>query len=196
MALGIDLDREGNVYVAGESDRMIPFFVDEVAESRALVAKFSRGGALLWTRYLPIRSDGYVGASDVTVSPDGALYVAGGRSAGSYDGVLWKLASQPGKVLWTRVIDSGENDNLVSVAVRPGGGEICGVGGIADYASAFIACYTPTGAQLWQQTYPSPAPGIAIALSVALTQDGSTYVTGAVTSAGESGMDLWVAQYR
>jgi outer membrane protein assembly factor BamB len=196
MALGIDLDREGNVYVAGESDRMIPFLVDEVAESRALVAKFSRSGTLLWTRYLPIRSDGYVGASDVAASPDGALYVAGGRSAGSYDGVLWKLVSRSGAVVWKRVIDSGENDTLVSVAVRPGGGEICGVGGIADYTSAFIACYSPAGAQLWQQTYPSPAPGIAIAESVALTQDGSTYVTGAVTSAGAGEIDLWVAQYR
>lgn len=195
-ALGIDLDGSGNVYVAGESDEIAPGF-DYVSHSRSLVAKFSRTGALVWARYLPVGPDGYDGASDVAVGPGDALYVAAGRGAADYDGVLWKLAAQTGAVGWRRIIDSGANDNLVSVAVRPGAGDVCGVGGTDDYASAFVVCYSSEGVRLWQQAAPSHAPGIAIGESLALTADGSTYVTGATTtSAAAAGIDLWVAQYR
>lgn len=184
ISLGIDVDREGDVYLAADVD-----------ERRAVVAKFSRSGARLWARDLLIASDGYVGACDIVAGPDDTLYVAGGRSAGSYDGVLWKLAPLTGEVLWRRVIDSGANDNLAGVATGPGGGEVCAVGGIADYGSAVIACYSPDGVKLWEHVYPSPAPGIAIAESVAFAADGSRYVAGAVTSPGASDLDLWVAKY-
>jgi hypothetical protein len=147
-------DAAGNVIVVGS--------VETTAHARDwLVAKWSRGGKLLWKRQLDGTAHGQDGAKDVAVAADGSIVVVGTLdNAGTNDDGLIVRYSPRGKVLWKRLVDGAEHssDALLAVALdKAGYAYAAGY----DYATArandaLLIRYGPKGHKMWTRRWGDP----------------------------------------
>ena len=126
-AQAVEVDRGGDIYVAGTTRGTLPGqarlggFVD------AFVAKYDAAGTLLWMTQFG--SAGFDMSSGATVDVDGSLYVAGRTekdfpgqtNAGEFDAFVQKYDSS-GRLVWTKQFGSGLADYALSVAVGRDGG--------------------------------------------------------------------------
>ena len=180
-ALGVAVDREGNVYVAGYTGGALP---DQVSGGRddTFLRKYAPGGTELWTRQF-----GYPNSSDaangVAVDVDGNIYVAGstdsspeGRmDAGNRKAFLRKYDSE-GRELWSRL---GETFNVVSSVVVDEEGNVYVAGsteGGKVMGDVLLRKYDSAGEELWTRRFGSPQHDSGN--SVTIDQGGHVYVAG------------------
>ncbi|MFO1155692.1 MAG: SBBP repeat-containing protein [Rhodospirillales bacterium] len=174
FANGVATDRNGNVYIAGETTGS-PF-----------VAKYSPAGAVRWIQQFGTNSFGFL--RDLTTDHDGNVYIA----SCSDPAFIAKLSAQ-GKLRWSREIDgqqcaegiaSDGDSNLYVVGWSMGGIEW-----------AWAAKYSPDGILLWIKGlgwirgYESGATGVAT------DHDGNVYIAGWLRTTSDGDTDGWIAKY-
>jgi hypothetical protein len=179
---GVAIDGRGNVYVAASTE----WTVDR--PSIALLAKYGPAGGLLWTRrWSP--ANAWTSGEDVTVGPDGSVYLVGDVGVEGFEGGAWFLArySPDGRLLWRRSTP-GWRDLLAtgatSVAVGAGMVVIGGYGfGCCSEANdeGFVRAYSLEGDLRWHREVAAPGrlasyhDGVG---DVAVGGKGSVYLTG------------------
>ena len=164
-AVAVAVDGSGNVYVAGE------FYSGDSIIGQ--VVKYSAAGAQQWVGSAIFGFD-YEESSvhDLALDSGGNVYLTGySYKPNEPDGTdyITSRLSPSGANLWTRVYDSGGQDQAYDVAVD-GGGNVFVTG------NAGTVKYDAAGGQQWAR----PSPGAAHAL---ITAGGFVYVTG--TSDGD-----------
>jgi hypothetical protein len=210
--LAIDVDSEGNIYAAGSYGTTADFdpgpgvtsFTSNGSDD-AWVAKYSKGGALVWAKsYGAFSVDNPTG---LVVDSTG-VYVTGFFSgtvnfglgdlvgAGNSDVFVIKLSLTDGSTIWQQRFGSTTVDRGQAIAISGtglyvtgrfqgtvnfGGGDLASAGGDDVFVLRLNAS---DGAHVWSKRFggPSTAPGEDIGLGVASDGTG-VYVTGFVTEA-------------
>ena len=199
-AIGVAVDREGNVYVAGT--------VDE----KHFLSKFDSQGFEWWTIQLGSGVEGT--ATSLAVDGEGNVYVGGwtwgtlhGQAGeGRRDAFLRKLDPE-GLEMWTAQFGSPGDDIAMSVAVdREEDIYVAGVMG----RGAFLRKYDSQGLESWSLDLGSAE--VVTARDVAVDGAGNVYLAGSAlgTLAGQAGhglgdaflskfdpegVDLWTLQF-
>ena len=193
MATSVAVDGEGNVYVAGWTDEVLPGNAT-VRSVSAFLRKYDPAGEERWTRQF--------GSSeremDVSVAVDmvGSIYVAGAMTgAPPGEASEWRLGAflrkydPTGEERWIRQFGSTEGDGAQDVAVnREGNVYVVGWtwGALPGKASAgkqdaFLRKYDSTGEEIWTRQFGSSEwDGAA---SVAVDAAGNIYVAGNTSGA-------------
>ena len=185
-ARGVDVDLEGNVYIAGQVDGALPGQIG-LGFTDAFLQRYDSDGRILWT--VQFGAEGGDFATDLALDGKGSVYVVGwsrgalrGQS-NSISAFIHKFDSD-GQELWARRIDSDgfNRANGVVVDVRgnayvvgwisgasPGQAQIGGTDG-------FLAKYAPDGEMVWTRQFGTPDEDRAEGLGI--DADGSLYVAG------------------
>jgi outer membrane protein assembly factor BamB len=162
-----------------------------------LVRRYGPKGRLVWSRAWSPPKGGEAYGWDVTVAPDGAVYVAGLIGCTGYEagGFFVRKYSPAGVVRWTRFTSGGwcqlERPAEQATGIAVGGGLVAVVGhqmGCCGLAmdDAWVRAYRPDGRLLWVHDFEVPGvnPATDDALrAVAVDGSGSVYVTGYVAMA-------------
>ena len=215
-ALGVAVDAEGNVYVAGTTYGALPGQAG-AGPNDAFLRKYGAAGDEVWTRQFGSRESD--SASGVAVDGEGNVYVAGWTggvlpdqvSAGMEDAFLRKYAPE-GAELWTRQFgypDSSDGADSVAVDVE-GNVYIAGYTdstpeGRMDPAErkALLRKYDSAGGELWSRLFGETFNSVS---SVVVDEQGNVYVTGSTTGrkvVGDAilrkydptGEELWTRQF-
>lgn len=183
-ATGVDVDRDGNVYVVGG----YPYFH---ADSDFVVVKFDPDGNELWaTSY----SEGWIEVpSAVTVDPVGDIVVTGSESGTGATKVLTAKFHPTGELAWARTFQANQLDYGFDIGTDADGGIY--IAGRSGYVFAvdgnvtwfghtpLVLKYSPVGEALWSEAVPDPnVLRIDQALAIAVADDGSSYVGGEMSS--------------
>ena len=168
---GVAIAPDGSIYVAGSSDN-----------SKALLVKFDRNGALLWQRTWA-GAQGEI-AFGVAVSGDGAsVYITGQTlsfGAGFLDAFLVKFDAS-GNLVWQRTWGGPINETGQAVAVAGDGSVyVAGDGNSFFGNDAILLKFAADGTLIWQRDWrggTSPSDDSA-ALGAATAPDGSVYMAG------------------
>ena len=165
MALAIDVDRSGNVYIVGGSQRAYTY------ELKAFVAKFDPLGVLLWDRYLV--TPGLSFAMDVKVDSAGDAYVLGlwNETGGPYSSLLVKMSST-GDLLYAKSLPAIAYGGRLALDPSTGGPLV--IGQRPTYGDGTVMALDPNGAVRWARGTTS-GYGIQIA-GVAADASGNAYV--------------------
>jgi len=115
---------DGSIYVVGSTRSF------GAGDYDVFVAKLNSDGELLW--FKTIGTPSYEEGLDITVAPDGSMYIGGTATLGAF---LAKIDSS-GNLLWLRTVDGGY---VWGVAVMPCGCPII-AGFSAFHRSPFVAC--------------------------------------------------------
>ncbi len=174
-----------------------------------LTIAYSEAGVPLWTN----RYNGPRNYSDnpaaIAVSPGGTVFVTGTSDTGTFNGTYENYAtiaySGAGAPLWTNIYNGPDNkyDHANALAVGTNGDVF--VTGVSSSDSGYdyaTVAYTEAGVPLWTNRYDGPVNGWDYAYSVAVSTDGSVYVTGfsetgtnlydlATIAYSGSGVPLW-----
>lgn len=206
----VNIDKDGNVLLAGEISGPVKFGEVEVAGVGQLdmfVAKLDSSGKLLW-----VRTGGGSGvdrAYAVAADAGGNIYVGGHYSSsdaewsgvrlpliGEYDLFLAKYSAS-GDLLWVKTGGGPGYDYVHGLAVDPSGNVVV-VGAMAGSSALettrfengpgghlFCAKYDPEGALLWARSTSGKAAGSGH--GVATDGRGNIYVGGMNSGVGEFG---------
>jgi hypothetical protein len=150
QSLGVATDGEGNVYISGWSEGSL--VGADAGPVNAFAAKYSAGGALLWTRQLGT-PEGTVSRGAAT-DGDGNVYISGetwgslgGANQGERDAWVAKYSAE-GALLWARQLGTSAEDVSSGVAtdgdgnVYISGGTYGSLGGANEGGfDAFVAKY-------------------------------------------------------
>lgn len=201
----VTVDRDGNVYVTGQSAGTFDDY---------LTIKYDAAGHELWQARYNGPGDGYDRATSVVVDEAGNVYVTG-RSRGvygNYDDYVTIKYDASGESLWVARYNGplSADDQAFDMAVDDAGyvyvtGWSLGGGPPASWDYATVK-YDPDGRQVWSARYNGPANDSDTAWDLALDHAGNVLVTGASTGVntaydyatvkyGPSGNQLWVARY-
>lgn len=173
-ATGIAAAPDGSVYMTGTT---LSF---GAGDRDVFLLKFNAAGTLIWQRTYGtgptepfFRADEF--ASDVTVAPDGSVYISGSHADGS--AMLVKFAPD-GTLVWQRAWSS-QSAFGTGVAVAPDGsvylaGGVNGIG--AGHSDSMLVKFTPDGDMVWDRTWGGPINERGSAVAVA--PDGSVYLAG------------------
>jgi hypothetical protein len=177
VGYGIALDKDGNIYVSGDTG-------DSLTNTDIWVAKLNPAGHIVWQQTVNGSASGSDTGYSIAVK-DGAVVAAGTIGNATSDGWLRKY-NLAGKVLWTRTIagKSGGFDTINDVTMSDQGRIY--VGGAVQTSAGdlgFYARYTPAGRQVWRKQDPAYVRGIA-------EKAGYLYVVG-WKNTGHNG-DIWV----
>jgi hypothetical protein len=159
---------DGSTYLAGFTTSF-----DQFGQENLFVVKFGADASLTWQR----RWDGpeVFGndrATDVSVAPDGSVYVTGSTFGVGGDALLLKFSAE-GALVWQRRWGGSAFERGEGVAVGADGA-IYVVGGTTSFGdSVFVLKFAPDGTLVWQKVW-GPATGDGVALGT----DGSIYVAG------------------
>jgi len=186
--LGVAVDGEGNIYVGGRTDGVLPGQLSS-GQIDAFLMKFDGSGKGLWTRQFGSPADDWV--MGLAVDGAGNVYGAGGtwgalpglKSSGQEDAFLVKYDGS-GKGLWTRQFGSAVDERALGLAVD-GVGNVYGVGwteGVlpkqrsSGKRDAFLRKYDSRGGEVWTRQFGTPEDDEA--LSVAVDGAGAVYAAG------------------
>jgi len=210
VATSVAVDRAGNVIVAGATD-------DAVPSSNWLIIKYSPAGMPLWTNRFDGPTNTSTGAAAIAVGSNGTIFVTGTTlSTGTfYSSDYTTVAfSEAGIPLWTNRYDGPEHnaDQPVAMTVAQNGNVF--VTGISyahinantiaqDYATV---AYSESGIPLWTNRYNGPGNSIDKVYGVAVSPNGTVYVTGesdggssltdfATIAYSNTGVPLWTNCY-
>ena len=207
---GTAVDSQGNVYVSGRTDGILPGQVS-AGGADAFVRKYDSDGNELWTRQFgtPAFDQGLGMASDRL----DAVYVAGRTrgalpgqvSVGNEDAFIRKYDSD-GNELWTRQFGTTAGDMVFGVVVDATGDVYLGgrtdgtlpgqvSAGVLD---AFVRKYDPDGNELWTRQFGSS--GRDNSRFIALDPKGNIYAGGRTSGAlpgqvSAGGRDAFVRKY-
>lgn len=215
VGLGIALDFNNNVYIAGYNNGTLSG-QSPIGNRDCFVAKFaSSGGNPLWTKLLGV-SMGSSTCYGVAVDSSGNSYVTGwtsqalvGTQAGNKDYFIAKYASSGGSPLWIKqvgasggdtqslaiAVDSSSNNYVTGYTDRAISGQT--LKGVQDY---FIAKYESSGGSLLWTIESGIAGGMVQGSGIAVDSSGNIYVTGYTTKglAGQTqngARDYFIAKY-
>lgn len=159
---GVAVDSEGNVYAAGFASGPING-VEFSGYTDLFIAKYDPDGNLLWVKLQGHNREDKL--LDVAVNQSGVYAVGYGEgnfggdfSLGGRDGVITKYTKE-GKLVWTRFVGSGANDELQTVQLDSAS-NIYAAGFIGEDAIAtrnlskgsndgILVKYTPEGTAAW-----------------------------------------------
>lgn len=202
FATSLDIDRQGNVYIAGSYEKKITFDTVQLTTTNffqeSFVVKYSPAGSLLWAK--TSRGNNINLLTGIGCSPDGSAYVTGFfgvnfsignipvvSNSPSYDIVLAKLDSN-GNAQWIKTAGSNYEDAANGIVVdREGNPVIVGYfAGIAsfgsntvtyyDYNDVFVAKYDNNGNNLWVRT--GKGQQLDVAYAVAVDSANNVFATG------------------
>lgn len=184
----LDLDAEGNIYVAGyttgipwDNNMHIDPLPDNIAYTYFLIAKYDPNGNLLWSQFYNRTASLYCIANKIKVDNSGNIYVAGFSDGGGtgYDLTLIKLNTS-GVMQWETFYNGtgSSSDSLTSLHVD-NNGYIYIAGNSINFAvnSDFkLLKYSAAGAQIWQQSYDYGSNDYIV--SSASDETGNIFLTG------------------
>ncbi|MFH1483543.1 MAG: SBBP repeat-containing protein, partial [Chloroflexota bacterium] len=209
-ALGLAVDRAGNVYGAGWTEGVLPK-QQSSGKRDAFLRKYDSRGGEVWTRQFGTPE----GDEALSVAADGAgnAYAAGSTkgtlpgqgAAGLEDAFITKYDGQ-GKGLWTRQFGSPGDERVLGLAVDEGG-NVYMVGwtdGVlpkqqsSGKRDAFLRKYDGRGSEVWTRQFGTPEGDEA--LSVAVDGVGNAYAAGSIKGAlpgqGAAGLeDAFIAKF-
>ncbi len=173
----IGVDTNGNVYVTGQSKGVGSDF-------DYTTIKYAGAGAELWVA----RYDGPDGTVDqataLAVDPSGDVFVTGGSkgAAGPFDYATLKYNTD-GVLLWSaRYNGSGNSDDTAQAILLDDNGDAYVTGGAKGAGTAndmtTVKYASQDGQQLWAASYNGPANSDDIGRSLAISPNGTLYVTG------------------
>lgn len=174
----------------------------------------------LWAARYEGPGNNYDFGDSIAVSPDGSKVFVTGSSLGldtNYDSATVAYTAS-GVQLWATRFNGPANytDGTNSIVVSPDGSKVfvagwsAGLDGVVDFEDYITLAYkADDGSQLWAARYNGPANGWDVAMSIAVSPDGSkVYVTGdsagsgsdqgdyaTVAYAAVDGSQLWAARY-
>jgi len=174
--LGVDVDAEGNLYLAGR------------AGEAAWFAKLAPDGSQLWSRMVEGSSPGANQANDVAVGPEGSVLIGGFLREGNGDNDLWVtlVSGDDGSETWSEVVagPDGIDDRAEAVAWTPEGTPV--VSGFLSNegfnSDIWVRAYELDGAQRWTQQYETNPPSNQRALGLAIAPDGFVGIAGSTPS--------------
>ncbi len=173
---GIDVDDEGNLYLAGR------------AAADAWFAKIAPDGSELWSRTVTGTSEGSDQANDIAVGPDGSVLVGGFLREGNGDNDLWVtvVSGDDGSETWTDMVDGpdGLDDRATGVAWSPDGAPVVGgfISNMDFNADIWVRTYETDGSERWTQQYETNPPSTQQALGLAIAPDGAVGIAGTTPS--------------
>lgn len=218
IAVGVETDAEGNIYVAGTtSGELVPGA--HQGDNDAWLAKYSPDGQQVWIRQ--VGSRGLDVGFDVSVSADGSVYIAGSTSGKMetgdtgtedtfhhfYNVDAWLARfSSDGAQQWVRQIGTFGTDEAFEVATDADGNVYLAGRTMGNLAAgtpkpdndAWLAKYSPEGNRHWVAQVGTIAADYAYGL--AIDSLGNIYIAGYTNgelAPGEAkGLaDAWLAKY-
>ena len=210
------VDQEGNVYVVGQTEGILPGQTKYSLSGRdAYIVKYDIGGSELWIRQfgVPDFEGRDTSASWVAVDTDGNVYVAGDteaafpgqNNAGARDIFLRKYDAQ-GNELWTKQFGTQDDDTEPALAVD-GVGNVYVVGRVdgafagqtnLGLLDAYIRKYDAVGSELWTRQFGTQ--GSDYVYSIDVDESNNLYVVGRVDGAlpgqiSPGGSDAYLRSY-
>jgi hypothetical protein len=187
-AASVDVDEEGNVFVAGSTGDALPG-QSNLGGSDAFLRKLDADGSELWTRQFG-SSEGDTGHS-VRVDTNGHVLVAGSTfgslagqvSSGGGDAFVFAFDSD-GEELWTRQFGSSGHDYGYAVGLD-GSGKVFVAGATgntlpeqnsAGSTDAFVLALDSNGGDTWVRQFGSSEVDVAHAVEV--DAEGNVFVVG------------------
>lgn len=204
VAIAIDVDNAGNVYVTGES-------VGSGTGFDFATVKYDSTGQQQWVARYNGPGNGTDEAAAIVVDDAGNVYVTG-NSLGSDSGVDYATVkyNSAGQEQWVaRYNGPGNgNDYPMAIDIDSAGnvyvtGHSFGSGTGYDYATVK---YDSAGQQQWVARYNGPGNGVDEATAIAVDDSGNVHVTGgsmgsntgvdyATLKYNSAGQEQWVARY-
>ncbi|XZE21832.1 hypothetical protein SH449x_001740 [Pirellulaceae bacterium SH449] len=157
----VDIDPNGNIVVSGWYEGRVDFdpsskVFDLPVTDRRFVTKLNTNGSLAWARSISLPSSNVnFRESDVTVGPDGSIYIGGFISTGN--------------------TVSGFVPTVVDFTPGVAGGDH-----MVNTSSGFVLKYTPVGAYAWSVVF-DHEEGSSSVSSLFVDTSNSLYVRGSVT---------------
>lgn len=191
VALDVELDGGGNIYVLGRSE-------SSPSDSDLAVVSYTPEGGLRWVRRFDGTAHGLDGpdGKSLTVSDDGAVGVSGyvADAGGNWD-VLTLRYDANGTLRWAATFAGAadEHDWGLDCALDSSGNLlVTGITSTGWYGDACLTLkYDPDGDLLWSRVDGSNAAGLRLAVD----STGSAWVAGYTFAFWESGYDFLVLQY-
>jgi len=188
----ITIAPDNSLYIAGVAS---PSVGSEVISSTfgSYLKKYDNYGSSIWTRVLDIPI--FNGATGVTASSDGAIYVTGAMTselgAGISDVYLTKYTSD-GIKLWSQTIGSTSGEQSTGIAMGSDGSVFITGYSFGDFDGqtnsgrddAFLTKFNPDGSKAWTKLFGDA--DLNDASGIAVGSDDSIYITGE-TEVGRSG---------
>jgi prepilin-type N-terminal cleavage/methylation domain-containing protein len=163
----------------------------------ALIAKYTLGGVLLWSRTWGGTGDEY--AFGITQTSDGGFAISGRTTsygAGYEDAFIAKYTSD-GTLSWSRTWGSGASDDEAKVITQTSDGGYVIAGNTGSFGAGnwdvFVAKYTSGGTLLWSKTW--GGAGIESERAISSTSDGGFVIAGITASYGAGSDDAFIAKY-
>lgn len=182
-ANAVATDKHGNAYIVGAT-------VPGGQDFTLMIRKYAPDGSLLWARSWHPAKAGYVNGRDITVAPDGGVYVVGSVAPRGCEGSGWFIAryTPAGKRVWLHDAPEWEKcttaDTYGSVAVARGRLIVAGnrFGCCGDpFNHGYLRSYTTGGRPLWKTLFDAPGIDPAFydgAVDVTATPSGMFFATG------------------
>jgi hypothetical protein len=213
-ATSLDLDPNGNIFIAGSYEKSIQFDTAQLTTTNifpeSFICKYNPAGKLVWAK--TSRGNNTNLLTGIGSAPDGSVYATGffgvhfafdnvtvTSNSPSYDIVLAKLDAN-GNTQWIKTAGSNYEDAANAIVVdRQGNPIIAGYfAGIAsfgsnvityyDYNDAFVAKYDANGNNLWVKA----GKGQQLDVAYAVTVDSADNVYSTGTFQGSAAFDGYV----
>lgn len=181
---GAAVDAAGNVFLATEV-RLSPSLNDTNID----VTKYSRTGALLWTRRFDVPASSIDQANAIASAPNGDVCVVGAGGAPDYDLFLLRYDTG-GNLLWSLAFGGAPGagaDGGRALRFDASGNIV--VAGWATDASGqtdmLVKTFTPAGAPVWDTRIGGPQHGFDGALDLWIDAAGAIFVAGVADQTGD-----------
>src|ERR1051326_1523469 len=192
-ATAIAVDRDGNVFVTGQS------YAGGIPASRSdyVTVAYSGAGVPLWTKSYNATGFTYDGASAIAIDRNSNVFVTGISGSGAGYGYATVAYSGAGVPLWTKHYNGpGNYGGATAIAVDRSGnvfvtGRSRGISGDYDYGTV---AYSGAGMPLWTRRFNGSGKGDDGAFGIAVDSSDNVFVTG-YSDVGNTSYDYVTIKY-